>query len=105
MVLKYIAISDILDTTPPVRDELDEPVISDDDRALLREFHEALQAVTMDECDHCNERWFEMDCKTVGTGINARKVCKRCEEKPSVFSDSNKMDPGESIQDLARERN
>src|SRR5579859_4540182 len=47
----------------------------------------------------------EMNCKTVGTGINARKVCQRCQDKPGVFWNSNKMDPGKSIQDLARERN
>ena len=44
--------SDILGTITPVQDELDELAISEDDCALLRQFHEALQAVTMDECDY-----------------------------------------------------
>ena len=97
--------SDLLATTPLVQDELDEPAISDEDRVLIRQFHKALQAVTMDECDHCNEKWFEMDCFTSGIGINAKKICRRCRNKPNVFGDSNKMDPGKSIQDLAHEHN
>ena len=97
--------SDLLATTPLVQDELDEPAISDEDRVLIRQFHKALQAVTMDECHHCNEKWFEMDCSTLGTGINAKKICRRCRNKPNVFGDSNKMDPGKSIQDLACELN
>jgi len=67
--------SNILGARTPVQDELDEPAISEDDCALLRQFHEALQAVTMDECDYCNEKWFEMGCNTVGTGINEKKIC------------------------------
>jgi hypothetical protein len=106
LVLRYSAMSNILDTPPPEpRDELDEPGISEDDRALIRQFHEALQTVTMDECDYCNEKWFEMHCKAVGTGINAKNICRRCSNKPNVFWDSNNMDPGKSIQDLARDLN
>lgn len=80
----------------PVHDYLDQMAISEDDRELLQKFHRELSKVTMDECASCCERWFEMDVKD--------RLCRRCmkPEKAKVFCNLNHMDPGPSIQELAR---
>jgi hypothetical protein len=77
--------------------DLNQMAISEDDRALLQKFHEELSSITMEECNSCREKWFDMD---VHDG-----VCRRCRkpDKANLFSDTNHMDPGPSIQQLAHE--
>ena len=50
----------------PVQDCFDQPAISENDRELLRNFHNELAAVTMDECVICCEKWFDMDVDAGG---------------------------------------
>ena len=71
--------------------------ISEDDHKLLQNFHKELSAVTMDKCRICCEKWFDMD-------VDTRGICRRCRNsgKAEVFSSSNHMNPGMSIQALAR---
>ena len=81
----------------PVQDYLDQPAISEDDRELVRNFHNELSAVTMDECRNCCEKWCDMN-------VDASGICGRCrssEKAAEVFSNMNPMDPGLSIQALA----
>jgi hypothetical protein len=80
----------------PVPDYLDQMAISEEDRALLRNFHDELSSVTMGECKLCCEKWFDMDVHD--------DVCRRCRNpnKAKVFSAANHMNPGPSIQELAR---
>ena len=83
----------------PVQDYLDQMAISEDDSKLLQKFHNELSAVTMDECGMCCEKWFDMD-------VDASGICRRCRNlkpaKKGTLSDTNHMNPGLSIQALAR---
>ena len=80
----------------PVPDYLDQMAISEEDRALLQNFHDELSSVTMGECKLCCEKWFDMDVRD--------DICRRCRnpDKAKVFSAANHMNPGPSIQELAR---
>jgi len=71
--------------------------ISEDDRKLIQNFHNELSKVTMDECGSCREKWFGMDVKD--------GICGRCSEvkRAERFCGLNHMDPGPSIQQLARD--
>src|SRR5436190_21441717 len=71
--------------------------ISEDERKLIQNFHNELSKVTMDGCGSCCEKWFSMDVKN--------DICTRCRnaKKAEVFCHSNHMDPGPSIQQLARD--
>ena len=71
--------------------------ISEDDHNLLENFHNELSSLTMGECMKCCEKWFDMD-------INDHGMCRRCRnsKKPEFFSELNHMNPGPSIQELAR---
>ena len=82
---------------PPVPDYLDQIAISEDDHVLLQNFHNALSSITMEECILCREKWFDMD-------VNPEDICRRCRnpDKAKVFSAANHMNPGPSIQELAR---
>jgi ATP-dependent DNA helicase PIF1 len=77
--------------------DLNQMAISEDDRTLLEKFHEELSSITMQECNRCREKWFDMDVRN--------SICQRCRNpnKANVFSDTNHMDPGPSIQQLALE--
>src|SRR5271169_1161106 len=82
---------------PPVPDYLDQIAISEDDRDLLQNFHNELLSVTIDECIICCEKWFDMKVNNAG-------ICQRCQnpQKASLFSESNHLNPGPSIQELAQ---
>jgi len=49
----------------------------------------------MEECIFCREKWFNMDVSPEG-------ICRRCKNaaKLNVYSESNNMNPGPSIQEL-----
>ena len=85
-----------LDLPPP--DPLNEPAISDNDRQLLETFHKELDKVQMEECFNCGEKWFDMN-------VNKDGVCARCrkENNQDRYTKSNNLDPGSTIQELARE--
>jgi hypothetical protein len=85
-----------LDLPPP--DPLDELAISDDDHRLLETFQKELDKVQMEECFNCGERWFDMN-------VNEDAICARCrqENNQNRFTKLNNLDPGPTIQELARE--
>jgi len=76
---------------------LDTPAITEEDRKLVDNFHHALNQMKLEECKNCGERWFDMS-------LNGDGVCKRCRQKgkANLFTKQNNLDPGESIQELAR---
>ena len=55
-----------------------------------------LSVVRMEECATCREKWFDMNIK--------EGVCRRCSnlKNPLAFHEINRMNPGPSIQELAR---
>jgi hypothetical protein len=70
--------------------------ISEDDHDLLQNFHNASLSIIMEECIVCCEKWFDMD-------INDGGICRRCRnpEKAKILSESNHLNPGPNIQELA----
>ncbi len=93
--------------TQPVPDYLDQMAISEDDHALIQDFHNALSSITMEECKICCEKWFDIN-------VDHEGICRRCRRENTaqnnrqnninVYSESNNMDPGPSIQEIARTR-
>ena len=55
-------------------------VISEDDHALIQDFHNELSSMTMEECKICCEKWFDMNVDHDG-------ICRRCRnpEKAKSF--------------------
>lgn len=98
----------ILDISPssqplqqmPAREDLQQMAITEEDHALIDEFHRQLAAVEIEFCEICNERWFDMK-------VNDDGICQRCRNhKPGEvprFTKINKLHPGPSIQKLAVE--
>jgi len=80
-------------------DPLDQPAISDEDRQLIQTFHEKLSKLQMEECNNCHERWFDMNIDAT-TGL-----CSQCrnQNRAKLFNADNFMDPGPSVQELARQ--
>ena len=78
-------------------DPLNEPAISNDDRRLLETFHKELDKIQMEECFNCGEKWFDMN-------VDADGICARCRQQNNEnrFIKLNNLDPGPTIQELAR---
>lgn len=81
---------------PPPVDYLDQVALTDHEQELLRGFQNALSSVTMEECNYCHEKWFDMN-------VNEDGICRRCikENNIRIFDESNHLNPGPSIQELA----
>ena len=61
---------------------------------MIQSFNEEMDALKMETCSRCNERWFEMHLQ--------ESVCSRCRDQdknnkiiPFLMSRENNMDPGE----------
>lgn len=65
--------------------------LSMEDRALCQEFHRQAQAIRMQECSRCEERWFNID---VENGLCAQ--CRKLDAKGrgETFTAANHMSPG-----------
>lgn len=66
-------------------DPLNDLAISAEDRVLLQKVRTELMAIQLDECSHCNEKWFDMKMK------NGK--CSKC-AKTNKWTAENNMDPG-----------
>ena len=51
---------------PPPVDYLDQVALTDHEQELLRGFQNALSSVTMEECNYCHEKWFDMNVNEDG---------------------------------------
>jgi hypothetical protein len=81
---------------PPPVDYLDQIALTGNESELLRDFQNALSSVRMEECSYCHEKWFDMN-------VNEDGICRRCtkENNTRIFDESNHLDPGMNIQELA----
>lgn len=73
----------------------DAPAMSALDWARIKSFHKAEEALSMDTCKRCDERWFDMCLNSSGV----RKRCASHDRKlrpgdPFLFSAANALDPG-----------
>ena len=96
--MSFLQISD-----PPIdldNVDLNAPAVSDRDWQLVNDFHAALDADVMEECDRCHEKWFNLRLKR----LPSENVCSRCRGRdtpgkrgngPCLMSAQNHMDPGD----------
>jgi len=81
-------------------DPLNQCAISKEDFKRIQTFHEQLRQLKMEECCNCLEKWFDMK-------VDSNGYCSRCSSSAGHFGQkfckANLMDPGPSVQDLARE--
>ena len=77
-------------------DYLDQVALTGNELELLRDFQNAMLSVKMEECSYCHEKWFNMN-------VNDDGICCQCtkENNARIFDESNNLDPGMSIQELA----
>jgi ATP-dependent DNA helicase PIF1 len=71
--------------------------LTDADKKLLETFHQAIERETMEICDRCNERWFNMSLDDNNVCIKCRLAdssTKRDEDEPFLYSSLNNADPG-----------
>lgn len=71
---------------------LSDPAFTPQDWQYLQSFHNALDELTLETCDRCNECWFDM-------GIGQEGVCARClwadeDQETFLYGIENRMDPG-----------
>lgn len=107
--MQYLGLTGLEDGSFPIEtstdlytenDPMSQRAIPEEDRKRLQSFHEQLRAIHKEECSNCNEGWFDLEVAE----IDGR--CWRCRKSPKdaqKFSAANLMDPGPSVQDLARQ--
>ena len=77
-----------------------DPALLPEDFALLEKWNDKVYEDTLETCNSCQERWFDMELQG--------GVCRRCQkddakrntnvdsqQEPRLFSDENFTDPGE----------
>ncbi|KAF8641969.1 hypothetical protein AX14_009816, partial [Amanita brunnescens Koide BX004] len=65
--------------------DLQQPAVSLPEKQLLDNFRQKIMDIQLELCNHCNEKWFDLDV------IDGK--CKKC-RKGTKFQESNLMDPG-----------
>ncbi|KZP17546.1 hypothetical protein FIBSPDRAFT_894130 [Athelia psychrophila] len=67
-------------------DPMSAPAISADDKILLENCRQKLMDISMETCNLCHEKWFDLN-------LNSAGKCTKC-AKSTKFMDSNAMYPG-----------
>jgi hypothetical protein len=70
---------------------MQEPAINDTEWGYISSFNTAINDIKLEECNMCNERWFEMRLKN--------GICRNCQRieksgKPHLFTMANNADVG-----------
>ena len=64
--------------TPLPTDPLRVPAVSEGEWAFIQKFNQAIDAIALEECLHCNERWFNLDVQN--------GACRACRKKTGEVS-------------------
>jgi hypothetical protein len=80
--------------TQPNSNVLSEEPLPEEEWQMLQSFHKQLDNDTMEECNVCLEKWFNIGVRGGICARCRRRDKKRAEDEPDLFSKENFMDPG-----------